>query len=257
MFKQAHLFYFTGTGNTLALTKAAADALRQQGITVDIASVQACPDEALPELIGIFFPVYSYGAPRIVNRFVKRLPSGEGRSAFVIANAADSAGAAATELGAALAKRGYKVLLADWVKMPSNYILGRGAIEQTKAAEIIAAGESKVKDLCNNLTAPDFAPAPLIKRNGVLHSFAHWAFLKGLKYAHKYYRVTDKCTGCGACVEMCPTGSISFTDKERPTWSRGCEHCLRCLNLCPAQAIEFAGLTKGKRRFTYWKGHIN
>lgn len=257
MFKKAQLFYFTGTGNTLALVKAAAATLEQQGITVELSNILSSTEAELPELVGVLFPVYSYGAPRVINRFLKRLQAGEGRTAFVVANAAESAGTAATNIGLVLQLNGYKVMLADWVRMPSNYILGRQALDDEKAAEIIAAGEAKVKQLVETLLNPYLAKPSLGGQNKLFHRFAYWVFLKSLKYAPRFYQSTDKCNGCGACVEMCPTGSITLNAQERPVWGRGCEHCLRCVNLCPQAAIEFTGLTKGKRRYTYWQGRIN
>jgi len=254
VFKGAQFFYFTGTGNTLALAKAAAESLEQQGITVEVSNVLSSLETEIPEFVGVFFPVYGYGAPRVINRFLKRLQAGEGRKAFVVANAADNPGTAATDVGLALQQNGYKVMLADWVRMPSNYILGRPAIEDDKAAEVVAAGEGKVKQLVTALFNPDLAEPSLGSPSNPFYRFAYWVFLKSLKYAPRFYKSTAKCNGCGACVEMCPIGSVTLSSTERPVWGRGCEHCLRCLNLCPQAAIECTVFTKGKRRYTYWQG---
>lgn len=224
---------------------------------MELTNILSSTEGDLAELVGVFFPVYSYGAPRAINRFLKRIQAGEGRTAFVVANAAESAGTSASDVGLLLQSTGYQVMLADWVRMPSNYILGRQAIEDNKAAEIIAAGEAKVMQLVGGLCTPGLVKQPLQVENRPLYRFAYWVFLKSLKYAPRFYKSTDKCNGCGACVEMCPTGSITLSPKERPVWSRGCEHCLRCVNLCPQAAIEFTGLTKGKRRYTYWQGRVN
>lgn len=255
MFKSAQVFYFTGTGNTLALAKVAAQALEEQGVCVELTNIVGYAGGELPELVGVFFPTYSYGAPRIVNRFLRRMPKGNNRSAFVIANAAASAGPAAATVGRFLTTKGYHVRLATWVKMPSNYILGREAAPPERAAAIVKAGESKVRELCQSLHEQGALVAPTTATNPFYRA-AYWFYLKSLKYAHKFYRTTDKCTSCGACVEMCPTGSIVLSNSGRPVWQKGCEHCLRCVNLCPQAAIEFTALTKGKRRYAYWKGKV-
>lgn len=257
MFKYAQLFYFTGTGNTLAVAKAAATALDTQGVSVELTNVLAYTDCDLPGLIGVFLPVYSFGAPRAILRFIKRLPQSEGQAAFVIANAVSAPGSAAHDVGRALAAKGYRVLLADWVAMPSNYILGSEAVDDAQAGDLVSAAQSKVKKLCDVLLAPNAVPPLLKDSRSIFQNLFYWAYTKGLKYAYKFYKYSDKCNGCGACVEMCPTGSITFGNNERPVWKRGCEHCMRCVNLCPQAAIEIGILTKGKRRYKYWQGKVN
>ena len=49
----------------------------------------------------------------------------------------------------------------------------------------------------------------------------------------------EKCTGCGACINVCPTNSIKFEkDKEgfaQPIINKEtCIDCNRCKKVCPA-----------------------
>jgi len=48
---------------------------------------------------------------------------------------------------------------------------------------------------------------------------------------------TDKCTGCGACVECCPTDSLSLSDDKAAVNSDGCIDCGVCVDECPAGAL--------------------
>jgi len=257
MNRYGQLFYFTGTGNTLALAHTIAHELDKQRVKVEITNIISCSEFDLASIVGIVFPVYGFGAPRVVNRFIKRLPSGEGRSAFVVANAADEAGPAADAVAKILARKGYKILGATWVKMPSNYIVGRPAISDEQANDIIATAKAKIADFCASIFSPTPPAVNTDKSGSLAHRLMYWAFLKGIKYAYRFYKSNDKCTGCGACVEMCPTGSITLNSGNRPVWCRGCEHCLRCVNHCPYGAIEFGPFTKGKRRYTYWQGKVH
>jgi len=251
MYRTAAFYYFSGTGNTKALAEVAGETLAQRGVAVTLRDIATQREHCPADLIGVFFPVYCFGAPRIVVNFVRSLLPGEGRAAIVIANAAGTAGPAQAAVARALSQKGYLVKLADWVLMPNNYIVFSEADADSKAAEIVAAGSAKVAGLLASLSDAPFT-LPHYSRFGPL-ALAHRMFLMGLRYMVRYYRVNDACTGCGACVTMCPTQCIALDSDARPRWKAGCEHCMRCVNFCPEEAIEFGRSTKGKKRYTYWQ----
>ncbi len=52
----------------------------------------------------------------------------------------------------------------------------------------------------------------------------------------------DRCTGCGACLEACPRGAISFGGEGRPVTDRTrCTACGECAGRCNHNAREVAG----------------
>jgi uncharacterized protein len=47
-----------------------------------------------------------------------------------------------------------------------------------------------------------------------------------------------KCSRCGDCVEVCPTGAAQFTDSGYPAYKREiCIGCAQCIGLCPEVAL--------------------
>jgi len=48
----------------------------------------------------------------------------------------------------------------------------------------------------------------------------------------------ERCTGCGDCVEVCPTGALELAD-GRAVLARpeDCAYCADCETLCPEGAI--------------------
>ncbi len=56
--------------------------------------------------------------------------------------------------------------------------------------------------------------------------------------------LTDKCTGCGSCVDACPFGAITLENDVAVIGDK-CTYCGNCVDVCPVDAIE---LTKGEGR---------
>ncbi|MDD3228803.1 MAG: 4Fe-4S binding protein [Oscillospiraceae bacterium] len=59
----------------------------------------------------------------------------------------------------------------------------------------------------------------------------------GAEIAEKGFTVTNKCIGCGKCVQLCPqksidAGTLAFIHSEN------CLHCGYCYESCPVQAIK-------------------
>jgi len=52
--------------------------------------------------------------------------------------------------------------------------------------------------------------------------------------------VPDSCTGCGICVDVCPSDALEMTREmpySEPRPGR-CDGCMTCVNECPFDAIE-------------------
>ncbi len=50
----------------------------------------------------------------------------------------------------------------------------------------------------------------------------------------------SKCTDCGLCVNECPTGSISFTDRNKVVRDKNkCLRCSICYQTCPFSVIQY------------------
>lgn len=48
-----------------------------------------------------------------------------------------------------------------------------------------------------------------------------------------------KCTRCGLCAEVCPTGAARFADDDYPVYDMDiCIGCAQCIGLCPETALE-------------------
>ena len=48
----------------------------------------------------------------------------------------------------------------------------------------------------------------------------------------------DKCTGCEACIESCPSEAIKMKDGKAVVDKDACVDCGVCVDECPVEAIE-------------------
>lgn len=55
------------------------------------------------------------------------------------------------------------------------------------------------------------------------------------------FYITEKCNGCTACANICPTGAVSGIKKDRHTINPDyCIECGACGRVCPSGAVEDA-----------------
>ena len=49
----------------------------------------------------------------------------------------------------------------------------------------------------------------------------------------------EKCTGCGSCVEQCPTQAVEMAEEgPRIVRPEDCTYCTECEAICPEGAIQ-------------------
>lgn len=64
---------------------------------------------------------------------------------------------------------------------------------------------------------------------------------EGLSMDQVIFRHTDRCIGCGECIEKCPEKALELSE-DGPVIDRlKCNICLICTDICPTGALETAG----------------
>ena len=48
---------------------------------------------------------------------------------------------------------------------------------------------------------------------------------------------TERCNGCGECVEVCPTGAVYLVEGKAIVEQTLCRDCEACIAACPTEAI--------------------
>lgn len=231
------IFWFSGTGNSLAVAKELAN---QCGDT-ELVPVFQCLEKPLPpaERIGLVFPVYSFGPPAIVARFVEKLNAAPDSYIFAVVTYGGNPGGTLSILRRMLQKRGLD-LSAGWgVKMPENYPPLGGAPSPEKQQMINAAAAEKIAQIAAELRQSPrgkFETSSAIWR--LLSRIGYPLFRKFLPRADRFFRTDGNCNGCGVCVKVCPVKNVEMTN-GKPQWAGHCEQCFACFHWCPQKAIQY------------------
>jgi len=52
------------------------------------------------------------------------------------------------------------------------------------------------------------------------------------------FTITDRCSGCGTCAEVCPKTAITIEQKKSVIDRDACIGCFECMHVCPEHAID-------------------
>jgi len=63
----------------------------------------------------------------------------------------------------------------------------------------------------------------------------------------------DRCNGCGLCVEVCPSGTLSLVDGKAAVTGDRSMACGQCAAVCPVEAITVENLDPGLHTFETFK----
>lgn len=64
---------------------------------------------------------------------------------------------------------------------------------------------------------------------------------EGISFQRQLGYSAQKCTGCGACVEICSVGAQIFQNGRHVLDRTRCQSCFRCTEVCYSGALECVG----------------
>ncbi|WP_292364218.1 MULTISPECIES: EFR1 family ferrodoxin [unclassified Methanoculleus] len=248
------IYYFTGTGNSLAAARRIAGALGETEL-IPIASLANTPGPVTPDAdrVGIVCPVYDCGVPVMVAEFARRLDlSGVGYTFAVVTMAGMGVSALHQLNGIVRERRAGGLDAAFAVGMPGNFPPLARPPEGERCDKILSKADKRLGEIAEAIgsgrpVSPGFAPL-----SGLVKALTYGPFVKGAHDAADVFSVSDACTGCGTCARVCPAGNIDMVD-GRPVWGRRCELCCACLHFCPTEAIQLHVMrgTEGRGRYRH------
>ncbi|MBA7532457.1 hypothetical protein ES705_24683 [subsurface metagenome] len=263
----AEIYYFSGTGNSLAVARDIAENI--DGKLISIPSVMDKESIILDaEVIGIVFPVYyeTYGGiPQIVKRFVCKLNNIESKYIFAVCTYGSASIVTLNFLARIIKCRGGRLAAKFTVNMPAN-IYPFLAIKKhqkmfdiwKKYIDVIGKYVRKRKkgkfNTANVLVGKAYLllklfglPLLLLYKNTTIKQLQKGtnsslrSYDELLPLMDRSFDVDEKCDGCQICAKVCPVNNIRMID-DKPSWKHHCEFCLACFHWCPREAISSSAL---------------
>lgn len=246
------IFYFSGTGNSLYVAQELQES--GEGELINIADAMNKNrfkyEVKEDEKIGFVFPVYFYGLPTVVSKFIDQLTIESVAKPFVytIITCGGSIGSTDKMLAKQLKQRNLQLNSAFSIKMPSNYVIMYDVPCTEKQNLTLKSAEKQIEKIVGLLK--------INKKGDFVSNRGYFASLTPLLYriygiyrkTKKFYS-TDACTSCGLCEEICPSKAIQITS-GKPEWiKKKCSHCSACINRCPTEAIQYGNSTKKRGRY--------
>lgn len=252
--KNAVIYVFSGTGNTLKIVQAYADEFFRQGVSCKIHILEKDGLKRFPppenfDLTGIAYPVHAFNAPYVLHRFADALPYLPFKEYFILKSSGEPLAINNVSSGSLVAKlerKGYFLTNEYHYVMPYNMIFRHSdgmATKMWKIAEQLCAVEAReILDGKKHF----LKPFPFGRSVSALFRIEQPA----MKINGAHFKVSDKCIGCGKCAENCPVENISVSDGIIK-FGKKCIMCARCSFSCPLNAISIALLNGWKVNGSY------
>ncbi|NMS90641.1 4Fe-4S binding protein [Clostridioides difficile] len=243
--------YFSGTGNSRYIARKIAQELSDELISLN----QLIKEEKTDDLIStnkpfIFVcPTYAWRLPIVVTDFIKKTKFLGNKKVYFIMTCGGDTAKSINYIKKLCKYKEWQLKGMAEIKMPENYIALFPTPNKETAKQIIEEADKQIYKIISDIN--DENEFEIITPSGlggtIKSGITNVVFYKMIINA-KGFHYTNKCIGCGKCVELCPLNNINLK-KQKPNWGNNCTHCMACICGCPTEAIEYKNNTQHKERY--------
>lgn len=248
---QTILYYFTGTGNSLAAARALGERISDAKLVPIPKLLLENKKVTVPKdaNVGIIAPLYAMGLPNIVVRFFDIVDLSEAGYVFSMITEGGTYGSPTKQIQNLAKKSGHELNAAWWIQMPDNYIPMGGAQPKDVQKKIREEALRKISVISNEVGLRKTHLTNLTLFGKFLQMVMYKIFLARIKNFDEKFVVSHCCNGCMICARVCPVNNIQSLPKGKKAWQHNCEGCLACLQFCPVEAISCGKGTDERARY--------
>ncbi len=243
------IYYFSGTGNNLAIAK---QLQKELGNTAILPFSALEENKHIPEeydWIGFSVPTYYSHIPPYVGTCMDGLQFTSHHKIFVIAGCGGNSGLTIQDMRHYIHNSHKEVNLEYMVMLPGNYILSYNAFPGWYQRFFTKHSYGKIQKIAQDIKQNrKRKPA----RIGIFYTEknepAFQKVIASFSDTGKQYKVAASCTGCGACVRLCPVGNITI-ENGHPVFGDHCNQCMACIQWCDQHAIDFEQKAQSRTRY--------
>jgi len=240
------IYYFTGTGNSLAAARTIAETLGDFTL-LPLSSVSSEGTQGVGT-VGLVFPLYFGGLPEIVRRFAGRLDLDLSDYTFAVVTRRGGPSRALCQLREIFDAGGWILDAGFLLNMPGSYTPLFDVQSPEKQDVILEAAAGRLTGICSAIRSR----ASHMDRESILdrviaHEIYHMR-IESIGSRDGRFHLTDGCTSCGVCASVCPVGNITI-EGGRPVWHGKCQQCFACFHFCSERVIQFGSKTAKRGRY--------
>jgi ferredoxin/flavodoxin len=238
------IYYFSGTGNSLAIARDMAGELDAR-LTPVVSTMDRESVKVEADAVGFVFPIYDFKPPPVVENFIRKLEDIGSKYLFAICTYGIAPAQSLKHLDQVVKSCGGHLSAGFAVGMPHSGI-GSGMVDKAQQESLFENWKGRLEEVCDSISRKEegkiessnllfdlFQPG-IISMVPFLLNFLKQMLLKGTESLA--FTSSEDCNGCGICERICPLDNIEVVD-DRPIWSDNCASCFACLNWCPQEVI--------------------
>jgi ferredoxin len=240
------VFYFTGTGNCLAVAKQIVKQFNEYELIMINRKLIEEHQVVDTDQCLVIFPAYGYGLPSMVREFFKKIKINSEYLA-VLVTYGTKYGAALGQAKSLSKKIGTRIDGYYNVKSVENYVAIFGFPKPEVVEERLNNQVVLVEEIVKSIKEKKVNKLP--KYNYLFSNITSAMFRFARRILALFFKVNKNCTKCGICVRLCPAEAICLKTNKIKFKSSKCQHCQRCLNWCPNKAINFFKIKPNSPRY--------